>query len=346
MDLYLRLSKRPSLLREEVIALPDAKKAQPVIIDEVQRVPQLLSEVHWLIENTDVSFILCGSSARKLIRGGAHLLGGRAWKHHFFPLVSNEIPSFDLLRAFNNGLLPAHYLDGDARKSLKAYISDYLAEEIKGEGLVRRLPDFSRFLDSLAFSHGEMTNYSNIARDCGIDSKTVKEYYQILIDTLMGYYVYPFHKKLKRALITSTPKFYLFDVGVANYLAKRSILSLQGSEAGKALEHYILMEIWAYRGLYDLDFSINYWRTKSGLEVDFILNNGDITVEVKISRNVKKQDLKGIIAFMEEHKPSQNYVVSLDTAPRKLLVDDQELLILPWQEFLRRLWNGDIIPKP
>ncbi len=343
-DLFLRLMKEPHVLREEILALPKASLKYPVIIDEVQKIPPLLDEIHWLIENTEVQFILCSSSARKLKKESANLLGGRAWRYHFYPLVYKEIPNFDLLHALNSGLIPSHYLSTDIKRSLKAYITDYLTHEIQAEGLTRHLPTFARFLDSLVFGHGSLLNYSNIARECGIDAKTVKEYYQILIDTLVGYFIYPFEKKKHRDIISSTPKFYLFDVGVANILMKRVIPALQGSAAGEAFEHFMLMEIIAYKGIYDLDFEITFWRTKTGLEVDFILGDAEIAIEIKISSSPHKSDLKGIIAFQEEHNPKKAIVVCLAPNPRILELEfGAEILILPWNVFLDKLWAQELI---
>ena len=339
-DLYTRYLKQPHLLREEILALP---KNALIIIDEVQKIPALLDEVHYLIENTDAQFILCGSSARKLKRGAANLLGGRAWRYAFYPLSFHEIPEFNLLRALNNGLIPSHYLSGQYRRSLKAYLQDYLLEEIQAESLVRNLPAFARFLEAQAFSHGQLVNFSNIARDCAIDSKTVKEYYQILVDTLLGYFIYPYQHKISRDIIIATPKFYLFDVGVANYLTKQVIANLQGMEAGQALEHFILMELMSYRGLNDLDFAITFWRTKAGLEVDFILGKAEVAIEIKISKTVHLTDLKGLVAFSEDYRPRLSIAVSQDPQPRQVVSDGHTLLILPWQVFLTRLWAKEII---
>ncbi len=343
-ELYLKYTKTPNLFREEVLALSKDVLQYPIIVDEVQRVPLLLNEIHWLIENSEAYFILCGSSARKLKRGAANLLGGRAWKYHFYPLIFPEIPNFDLLKALNTGLIPSHYLSTQPNKFLKAYIQDYLTEEIKAEGLTRNLPAFARFLDSLAFSCNEPVNFTNIARECGVDAKTVKSYYEILIDTLIGYFLYPYNKKINRSIISSTPKFYLFDVGVTGFLTKRNINTLKGIEAGKAFENYIFMELTAYRGINDFNFEICYWRTKTGLEVDFILGQGEIAIEVKISDNVRKNDLQGLLAFIEEHKPKQAIVVSLDPKPRKLIIAKGiEILILPYNDFLTKLWGNDIV---
>lgn len=181
----------------------------PVIIDEVQKVPQVLDEVHWLIENSAINFILCGSSARKLKRGQANLLGGRAWRFELFPLVSEEIENLNLLAALNSGLIPSHYQQSSYKRSLKGYVQDYLKEEVFNEGLTRNVPAFSRFFEAMGYSHGQLVNYANIARECGVSSKTVKEYYQILVDTLLGTFVLPFKKRQERQVISKTPKFYL-----------------------------------------------------------------------------------------------------------------------------------------
>ncbi|MDF1759411.1 MAG: AAA family ATPase [Coxiellaceae bacterium] len=339
-DVFLAYSKQPSLLRDQVLSYSEQQLQQPVILDEVQKVPALLDEVHWLIEHTNVQFILCGSSARKLRRQGINLLGGRAWKFHFYPLVSAEIGEVDLLKAFNNGLLPPHYLATQPQRRLQSYLEDYLTQEIKEEGLVRNLPQFARFLDSLAFTNGEMVKYSNIARDCGVDAKTVQNYFEILVDTLLGYYVMPYAKRVSRDIIRQTPKFYLFDVGVANYLAKKQINQLKGPDAGKSLEQFILMELTAYKGLREKRFDICYWRTKTGLEVDFVLNAGEIAIEVKIKNLLEKSDIKGLIAFCNEHHPKQAIVVSQDQQRRKIIIDDHTHIdVIPWREFLKLLWD-------
>lgn len=341
----MRLIKSPFLLREEIESLTPEKLQQPIIIDEVQKVPELLNEVHWMIENINAQFILCGSSARKLKTSATNLLGGRAWQYNFYPLTYNEIPNFDLLKALSHGLIPDHYLSSPQHLNdyLQAYVDIYLKDEIRNEGLVRNLPAFAKFLDVVGISNGEMINMNNIARDCGVSRTTVQDYYQILEDTLLGYFLRPYTKKIKRDLITATTKFYLFDVGIANYLGKRVVTSLNGSAAGKSFEHYILMELIAFRSFNRKRFDINYWRTKSGYEVDFIL--GDTTaIEVKNSEQVHKQDLKGLIAFCEEHPKMNAFVVSQDQKPRQLKINDKSIIsILPWKDFLKRLWQNEII---
>ena len=343
-DEYFRLLKDPALLRHRVIALDEETLRHPIIIDEVQKVPALLDEVHLLIEETPAYFILCGSSARKLKREGVNLLGGRAWRYEFYPLVYPEIPDFDLLHALNHGLIPSHYLAINWKKSIKAYINDYLKEEIKAEGLTRNLRAFAQFLDVFSFSNGELINYANIARDCGIDAKTIKEYYQILVDTLLGYYVYPYKNKVKREDLVATPKFYFFDVGIVNGLSKRSIEALKGATAGQAFEHFILMELIAYRGINDLDFEISFWRTSAGLEVDFILGDAEVAIEIKISSNLRESDTRGLTAFAKQHKAKRLILINLSDKKMQKKIDDHNTLeILPWRLFLESLWAGKII---
>ncbi len=335
-DLYVDLIKKPSLLRQRLMSL---KVSGPVILDEAQKVPAILDEVHAMIENKRLSFIICGSSARKLKRGQANLLGGRAWRFEMFTLVYPEIETFDLLRALNHGLLPPHYLEDSASLSLKGYVNDYLKEEVFEEGLTRNIPAFSRFFDSMAFDHGQIVNFSNIARDCAVDVKTVQQYYQILNDTFLGFFLDPYKRRQDRGVITRAPKFYLFDVGVAGAIVGRSINQTTGSEFGRAFEHFILMEIRAYRGYHQKDFPIHYWRNKSAMEVDFVLGNGEVAVEVKGSHRVDFQDIKGLRSFQEEYKPKKTFVVSNEKYARQ----EKEIFFLPWRDFLNKLWAGKIL---
>lgn len=338
-DLFLELSKKPSLLRERLLAKDSHLLDYPVILDEVQRVPQILDEVHWLIENRGLRFILCGSSARKLKRGRANMLGGRAWRYEMFPLVSSEVEDLDLLRALNHGMIPEHYLQENSNMALKAYTRDYLKEEVFDEGLTRNIPAFSRFFDAMGYSHGEITNFSNIARECGVDAKTVKEYYQILIDTFLGTMIEPFKKRQSRQVITRAAKFYLFDVGVAGAIVKRRIEEAKGELFGKAFEHFILMEMAAHRSYTGLDYEINFWRTKSGVEVDFVLGNGEVAIEVKGTARIDRRDLRSLIAFTEEYSPRKALVVCNEREERI----HGAIRIMPFRNFLRDLWEGKII---
>ena len=339
-DLFFDFIKNPSLLREKLATIK-SKPSFPIILDEVQKIPNILDEVHWLIENQCLSFILCGSSARKLKRGQANLLGGRAWRYELYPFTYPELSSknFNLCQALNRGLIPSHYFDKYYKKSLKAYIQDYIREEIMSEGLTRNIPAFSTFLDSLGYSHGELTNFLNISRECGIDSKTVKEYYQILIDTLIGKFVLPFKRHSNRQILTQIPKFYLFDVGIANFLSKRVVLTEKGASFGKAFEHFIYLELNAYSSYSEANFPINFWRTKTGQEVDFILGQGEIAIEVKGKTQVNKSDIKSLIIFQQEYKPKKCILVYTGKHIRKI----DNIYIWPYKTFLETLWQKKLI---
>lgn len=340
-DLFFEISKNPSLLRERLLAKDKSVLKEPIILDEVQKIPQVLDEVHWLIENKGLRFVLCGSSARKLKRGHTNLLGGRAWRYELFPLVSQEIGKVNLLHVLNHGLIPLHYLqnDEDCKKSLEAYVQDYLREEVFAEGLTRNIPAFSRFFDAFGYSHGEMTNYSNIARECGVDSKTVKEYYQILVDTLLAVRVEPFKKRQSRQVITKAAKYYMFDVGVAGYLTKRHLTEQRGAEFGKAFEHFLLMEMVAYRSYAGKDFVINFWRTKSGLEVDFVLGIGEVAIEIKGAGRIDKKDMNGLDAFIQAYSPKRSIIICNEKEKRL----HGKIEISPWEIFLEQLWAGKIL---
>ena len=338
-DLAFEFSKKPSLLRERLLARDQQVLKYPIILDEVQKVPHILDEVHWLIENKGLQFVLCGSSARKLKRGQANLLGGRAWRYAMFPLVSAELEDLNLLRALNHGLIPDHYLQDQYQKSLRAYSTDYLKEEVFAEGLTRNIPGFSRFFEAMGYSHGELINYSNIARECGVDSKTVKEYYQILEDTLLGTMIAPFKKRQSRQVISQAPKFYLFDAGVASTITNRHLTEERGELFGKSFEHFIFMEIRARSSMRELDYAINFWRTKSGLEVDFILGGGEVAIEVKGTNRVDRSELRSLIAFKDEFAPRRTLVVCNEKAERV----HEGIRILPWRIFLSDLWEGKII---
>ncbi|MDO9123355.1 MAG: AAA family ATPase [Deltaproteobacteria bacterium] len=340
-DEYRRLMHQPSLLREECLALARRAdtKDRPVVIDEVQKVPDLLDEIHWLIENTKLSFILCGSSARKLRRGHANLLGGRAIRYELFPLVFPEIPDFSLEKALNDGLLPPHYGSNMARTRLEAYVGDYLQEEIGAEAATRNIPGFSRFLEIAAMGNGEMIQFTNIARECGVSAPTVKSYYQILEDTLLGKFIPAYQKRPKRRVILA-PRFYFFDVGVVGILTKRGRVETGSELFGRAFEHFLFMELSAYASYSGLHYSISYWRTASQLEVDFILGDHEVVIEVKGTSSAQPQHLKGLTAFGEEYRSRRRILVSCDPQPRSVTA---RIEILPWRVFLEDLWSGKII---
>ena len=339
--LMLDFTRAPWTLGERIAATEGAKRELPILIDEVQKAPALLDEVHRLIEAERLSFVLCGSSARKLKRGSANLLGGRAWRFALHPLTWREIPDFDMLTALNRGLVPEHYDSAHHRRALAGYVDDYLKEEVFDEGLTRNAPAFSRFFEALAFCNGEMLNYSNVARDCGVSSKTAKEYFQILVDTLLGVLVEPFSRRPSRSVITAAPKFYLFDVGVANHIAGRRIERAAGPEFGRALEHFVLMELLAYRSYRERDFPIRFWRTRSDRECDFVLGrDGDVALEVKGASRVRRAELRGLRAFVEEHRPRLAIVVCNEDAVKRTA---DGIWILPWERFLERLWEDEVV---
>jgi predicted AAA+ superfamily ATPase len=333
---FERLFRQPSLLREELQDV-DADDVL-IIIDEIQKIPQLLDEVHWLMTNRRLRFVLCGSSARKLIRYGANLLGGRALRTVLYPLVSAEIPDFNLMRAVRNGMLPRHYTMANPWRRMQAYIGDYLNEEIRAEALSRNLLSFSRFMEIAAQCNGEMIVYKNIAQDCGISANTVKEYFNILEQTMIGYLIQGFSATKKRRAILA-PKFYYFDIGIVNYLLKRKELTQGTNDFGHAFEHLMMQEIIAFAGYHYLDDNITYWRSSGGYEVDCIIGQGRIAIEFKSCKEVKSRHLNGLKAFQEDFPQARLIIVSFDKYRRL----SNEVEIIPATEFLRDLWNGKII---
>ena len=337
-DLYIRLTQRPALLREELAA---QGKTKLVILDEIQKVPLLLDEVHGLIEKHRFVFGMCGSSARKLRRGHANLLGGRATRYELHGLVSQEIgKGFNLLRAMNHGYLPRHYLSDSPHDLLRSYVNDYLKEEIAAEGLTRNLPAFSNFLNVAALSDAEIVNYSTIARDCGISSPTVKEHFQILVDTLLGSFLPSYTKRPKRR-IAQAPKFYFSDVGVVNTLAKRGRIEPQSELFGKAFENWVFHELCAHRSYSGLYYDLAYWRLSTGTEADFVVNDMQIAIEAKGSARPHADHLKGLREIAKDHpKIQRRILVCLEDRPRKT---EDGIEILPYRVFAERLWAGEIV---
>jgi len=334
-DVFERFQRSPVQFRELVLA---TASGTVVVVDEIQKVPALLDEIHWLMVNHPIRFVLSGSSPRKIIRSEANLLGGRALRYELYPLIYKEIPDFDLQRALNNGLLPRHYLSDNPKKLLSAYIGNYLRDEIIAEAKIRNIGAFTKFLEAAAFSNGEMVNYTNIASDCGVSAITIKEYFQILDDTLIGRFVPSYQKKPKRRVIVAS-KFYFFDVGIANYLLKRGKIEV-GSEAfGSAFEHFIYHELYAHSNYSELNYIISYWRTTSQIEVDFILGNHEVAIEVKGTDNIQERHLKGLKSFSEEYTVNKLIVVSNDPLERKM----GNILVMPWKVFLEKLWGNQII---
>ena len=339
-DEYRRCLQDPTVIRQELArqGLTGQTQRDPVIIDEIQKVPDLLDEVHWMIERLGIRFVLCGSSARKVRRSHANLLGGRAPALFLHPLTCPEMPDFDLSRALNHGCLPPHYLADDDRPLRDAYVGTYIKEEIAAEAAVRNLPAFGRFLEVAALSNGEMVVYQNFARDCGVSAPTVKAYFEILEQTLLGRFVSAFIRRARRRVI-GVPRFYFFDVGIVGALTRRGSVE-PGSELwGRAFEHYLFMELQAHSDYRGGRYAISYWRTTSQFEVDFVLGDGAVAVEVKSALFARDHDLRGLRAFRDEHKPRRTILVSMDAKPRRT---DDGIDILPWRVFLDELWAGAI----
>ena len=339
-DEYVHYSARPERLRQEIEA-EGLRPDKQIVIDEVQRVPELLNEVHWLIENHRLNFALCGSSARKVRRGGANLLGGRAFRYVMHGLTAEELGrEFDLDRLLNHGCLPRAYESDEPTRVLDSYVADYLEQEIAAEGLVRRLPVFARFLDAAAFSDGDNVNYTNIASDCGVSNNTVKGYFEILEDTLLGTWLPAYRRRAKRRTVKS-PKFYFADVGVVNRLARRGALIAGSEQYGKAFENWVHHELAAYISYRNVDANLTYWGLTSQTEVDFLLDDLSIAIEAKSSGNIGNQHLRGLRSIAVEYPEIPERVVVC--RERRARVTDDGILILPAERFVERLWGDDLI---
>ena len=328
-SIYLALSRNLGRIAEEL-----TPRDRVVVIDEIQRLPELLNEVHRLIEERGVRFLLTGSSARKLRRGGINLLGGRARTVYLHPLTYRELGGqFDLRRAVERGSLPAIYLSDDPQADLQAYAGSYLQQEIVAEGATRNVPAFSRFLRIAALCNGTIVNFTNVANDAQVARTTVYEYFEILKDTLILHELPPWRKSRKRKPLASS-KFYFFDVGVVAALQGRQFRP-GTPEFGEGIETYLFHELLSYRD-YVSGEPLSYWRSTSGFEVDFIL--GDHTaVEVKAKDNLSPQDLKSLRALAEEKQLKRHLCVSLEPRPRKL----EGITALSIPEFLEGLWGGE-----
>ena len=332
-ETYARLLKKSEVIDETVI---DASKV--VVIDEIQKIPALLDEVHRLIQKRKLKFLLTGSSARKLKRGAANLLAGRAWKAELFPLSYCEISDFDLVKFLNRGGLPDAYLSEHYQEELANYNALYLREEIKAEAMTRNVQAFAEFLDLMALSNGREINFESFASDCQISTSTLKNYVQILEDTLIGFYLTAYTKTKKRKAIGRS-KFYLFDVGVVNSLCHRGEISMGGELFGPAFEHFVVLELRAYLSYTRSRRSMSYWRSTSQFEVDLIVD--DIcAIEIKSTKMVVDKHLKGLRAFKEEGLTKRYIIVSLDPERRKT---PDGIEILPWKTFLSELWRGAIV---
>jgi predicted AAA+ superfamily ATPase len=333
-DTFREISAAPELIRKRL-----TESDRIVIIDEIQKLPALLDEVHLLIErNKSLRFLLTGSSARKLKRGGANLLAGRALVKRLHPLVSIELGFSRLDDQLARGGLPSFIDSPDSHSDLNAYVGSYLQEEILAEGIVRSIESFSRFLPLVAHCNGEQVNYTEIASDLGVAPRTVREYFTVLTDTLVGYEL-PACKLTTKRKPAAKAKFYLFDIGVANTLLKRGT-PVPGSEVyGRALEHLIFLELQAYIDYRDIDLPLTYWRSLSQLEVDFVIGES-VAIEVKAKSRPTKRDLRGLTALAEELPLKRRIVVCSAQKPYR---EDDGTEIVPVEDFFRALWQGAIL---
>lgn len=332
---YFKLLNHPDQL--ENLIEPQQAAQKGVVIDEIQLIPQLLNEVHRLIESKHWHFLLTGSSGRKLKRGQANLLAGRARQAQLHPLTYHEIPDFDLQHYLNFGGLPAIYTSDDPFDDLMAYTNTYLKEEIQAEAAVRKLASFSKFLELSAFMNGQQLNFSELANDTGITATTIREYYYLLEDTFMGFFL-PCYQKTQKRKAVSRAKFYYFDIGIAHALRNLRYVAHQSDDFGRAFKHFIGMEIRAYLNYRRTHLPLTYWQTRTGIEVDFLAGD-QLAVEVKTTTNVQNKHLKGLKALAEEHLFNQLILVSQDPVIQYM----DSITIMPWQTFLDKLWNDELI---
>lgn len=330
------LKLRPESLRERI----HASGAKFLIIDEVQKAPELLDEIHYLIEKEKIVFGLCGSSARKLKKSHANLLGGRALRFELMGLTSKELgDEFDLLKILNRGTLPAIYLSGTPSSLLKSYCADYLKEEVFDEGLVRKLKPFSQFLEFAALGDTEIVSFESFGRDVGASGPTIRSYFEILSDTLLGRFLPPYSRRPKRKVVLS-PKFYFSDVGVVNHLAQRGEIKPRSELFGKALENWVHHELRAYIEYTGKNDSLSFWKVQKGPEVDFIVGHMKAAIEVKGSERIHTDHLRGLRDLAKDYPEIQNrFVVSMESQSRKT---DDGILILSIQDFINKLWKGDM----
>ncbi|MYD46088.1 MAG: ATP-binding protein [Gammaproteobacteria bacterium] len=328
-DVYFALVEN-SFSLENVIP----SNTEIVVIDEVQKAPQLLDEVHRLIELKGIRFLLTGSSARKLRRGGVNLLGGRAGTVHFHPFIARELgDDFRLNRALRYGTLPAVYCSDEPSRVLQDYVGNYLRQEIAAEGFVRNLPAFMRFIDVASHCNATIVNYENLANDAQVSRNTVYNYFDILKDTLVAFELPAWRNSYKRKPIVSS-KYYFFDIGVATAIQSRSAFRFAQSE-GFSFETWILHELRSWIDYNERDDVLHYWRSRSGYEVDFLIHD-HTAIEVKAKPHVGVRDLRSLRALKEE-EIFQNFVcVCMGSLP--MYVDGIE--ILPYMTFLDYLWEG------
>lgn len=337
-DVFQRLSARPSLIREE------SAGKRLIVIDEIQKLPDLLDEVHLMMEEHGARFLLTGSSARKLRRGSGSLLAGRARPLRMAPFCFPEIPEFDLGRRLQFGSLPPVWLSEQPADELAGYSGTYLLEEVQAEALARKIEGFSRFLSTAALSNTLLVNFEAVASDAQVPARTVREYYAVLQDTLMGVLLEPFHPRPRGAVRVSRKpvskaKFYFFDTGVAHALIGQRDLA-DGTDAfGRAFEHFVYQELAAYQAYRKRSGRLQFWRTQLGAEVDFVLD-GVVAVEAKSTTMVSERHLRGLALLGEETPLARRIVVSRDPKRRRMGTVE----VLPYRPFLEELWGGKLWP--
>ena len=332
-ETYRRLHTRPQLLEEE-----NTNKSKIIVIDEIQKCVGLLDIVQFLIHK-GYKFLLTGSSARKLKRGSANLLAGRAWFAQLFPLTFSEIPKFSLLKYLNCGGLPQVYGSPDYKEELSNYVNLYLKEEIQNESLTRNIGNFSEALELIARSNGEELNYDQFSQDLQISPNTLRNYISILDDTLLGFKLRGYTKTKKRKAI-SRSKYYLFDIGVTNTLCERSNIKEKSELFGKIFEHFIILEMRAFLSYSRKNLEMFYWRAqKSFMEVDLIIDH-KLAIEIKSTSLVQDKHLKGLRSLKDEGLIKKYVVVSLDTNER---ITSDKIHILPWKVFLNKLWKNQLL---
>ncbi len=336
-DEFAAYQARPELLRERALQ----NTWQCVIIDEIQKVPQLLDEIQYLIEEYHMIFIMCGSSARKVKASHANLLGGRALRFEMFGLVSRELgENFDLNRILNHGYTPSIYDSDEHTLLLKSYCADYLKEEVFAEGLVRKLAPFSRFLEIAALGDTQIISYETIARDCGVSAPTVKSYFEILSDTLLGHFLPAYAIRPKRRQ-TLSPKFYFADVGVVNHLAQRGQMAAGSSDFGLAFENFIHHELRAWIEYQQRSEQLTYWQLTTGVEVDFIVGHMSCAIEAKSSERITADHMKGLREIKEDYpEVARRIIVSRERVSRRT---NDGIEILTVDDFLKELWDDKLI---
>ncbi len=336
----IRLSRDPSLLYRETVHLPAGSW---VVVDEIQKVPALLNEVHRIIEEKKLRFILSGSSGRKLRESGVNLLAGRALTYNMFPLVSQEVGfELDLEKQISHGMLPVSYVSKNPKKYLQAYTETYLKEEIREEALTRNFGSFARFLEVAARQNGQLTNTTAIARDAGVARQTVQGYFDILVDTLIGFWLEPW--KLKRTTRqVSHSKFYFFDSGVVRALTGRLPYPAAPEESGPLLECFLLNEIRAYLHYTELDYPLYFWRSQGGVEVDVLLetSRGFVAIEFKYGSRWDKRFNRGMHRLTDEFGANRINCFGVFMGARQLSIDP--VTVYPALDFLKHLWSGKII---